>query len=141
MTTKGKDWQEAHKEHREAALKGKKGRPKAAPPGEGKTSEDTTTKEIRTNDRSTTLKVEKDGRAYDVKIKEGSPEKGHRLTKKQRDSIPAKYFAGPNRSFPVEDKGHVQSALGHLKTSHYSPAEKKEIEKKIESREKELGME
>jgi hypothetical protein len=87
------------------------------------------------------MKVEKDGRAYDVKIKEVSPEEGHRLTKKQRDSIPAKYFAGPNRSFPVEDKGHVQSALGHLKTSHYSPAEKKEIKKKIESREKELGME
>lgn len=61
MTTKGKGGHEEHKEHRETALKGKKGCQKAAPPGEVKTSEDRATKEIRTNDRSTTMKVEKDG--------------------------------------------------------------------------------
>jgi hypothetical protein len=51
MTTKGKGGHEEHKEPREAALKGKNGRPKAVPPGEGKTSEDTATREIRTNEQ------------------------------------------------------------------------------------------
>lgn len=78
-----------------------------------------------------------------IKGKRNKVGKDHqgKLTKKQRDSIPTKYFAGPNRSFPVEDKGHVRSALGHLKDSHYSPAQKREIRRNIERREKQLGME
>lgn len=39
-----------------------------------------------------------------------------KFTKAQRDALPAKDFAGPDRSFPIPpgDKGHAQSALGHI---------------------------
>ena len=34
-----------------------------------------------------------------------------KLTAAQRKKLPAKSFAGPGRSFPVEDKAHAQAAL------------------------------
>ncbi len=34
-----------------------------------------------------------------------------RLTSKGRAAIPTSKFAGPNRSFPVEDKAHARAAL------------------------------
>lgn len=34
-----------------------------------------------------------------------------RLTSKARAKIPAAKFAGPGRSFPVEDKSHARAAL------------------------------
>ncbi|HJP67536.1 MAG TPA: hypothetical protein VJ846_01445 [Sphingomicrobium sp.] len=34
-----------------------------------------------------------------------------RLTSKARNAMPAKTFAGPNRSFPIPDKGHARAAL------------------------------
>jgi len=34
-----------------------------------------------------------------------------RLTTKTRKALPSKSFAGPGRSFPVEDKVHAQKAL------------------------------
>jgi hypothetical protein len=34
-----------------------------------------------------------------------------KLTAKTRASIPTKEFAGPNRSFPIEDKAHARNAL------------------------------
>ena len=35
-----------------------------------------------------------------------------RLTKAARDALPDSDFAGPNRSFPVEDKAHAKAAIG-----------------------------
>ena len=34
------------------------------------------------------------------------------LTSKQRSKLPKKSFAGPGRSFPVEDKKHARLAIG-----------------------------
>jgi len=34
-----------------------------------------------------------------------------KLTKGQRSKLPAKTFAGPNRSFPIPDKQHAKAAL------------------------------
>ena len=35
-----------------------------------------------------------------------------RLTTKARNALPASDFAGPNRTFPVEDKAHAKAAIG-----------------------------
>jgi len=37
-----------------------------------------------------------------------------RLTSKDRKNLPAKDFKGPNRSFPIPDRGHARAALQDL---------------------------
>lgn len=37
-----------------------------------------------------------------------------RLTQAQRDAMPASMFAGPGRSFPINDKNHARAALSML---------------------------
>lgn len=37
-----------------------------------------------------------------------------KLTSKQRKALPSSDFAGPDRSFPIEDKGHARAALGRI---------------------------
>lgn len=37
-----------------------------------------------------------------------------RLTQAQRDAMPASTFAGPGRSFPINDKNHARAALSML---------------------------
>src|SRR4029077_10677865 len=37
---------------------------------------------------------------------------GGRLNTAQRNALPNSAFAGPNRSYPVEDAGHAKAALG-----------------------------
>ncbi len=37
-----------------------------------------------------------------------------RLTAAQRKALPAKAFAGPNRSFPINDAAHARAALGRI---------------------------
>ncbi len=37
-----------------------------------------------------------------------------RLSAKARKALPAADFAGPGRSFPIEDKGHAKAALGRI---------------------------
>lgn len=37
-----------------------------------------------------------------------------RLSAKARKNLPAKTFAGPNRSFPIPDKAHARAALQDL---------------------------
>lgn len=34
-----------------------------------------------------------------------------KLTKAGRDAIPTSEFAGPNRSYPIQDRGHAKAAL------------------------------
>lgn len=40
-----------------------------------------------------------------------------RLTSEQRDALPASAFAGPNRTFPIPDKGHASVALSLIKNA------------------------
>ena len=48
-----------------------------------------------------------------------------RLTAKQRKKLPSKSFAGPGRSFPMNDKAHARKAVQLEKFA--SPATKKKI--------------
>jgi hypothetical protein len=51
-----------------------------------------------------------------------------RLTTAQRNALPASDFAGPNRSFPINDAAHAKAA-GML-SGHASEATKKKIKSK-----------
>lgn len=59
------------------------------------------------------------------------------LTKKARSHIPASKFAGPGRSYPVEDKNHARAAIVDAavaeKKGHISPAEEKHIDRMAEN--------
>lgn len=55
---------------------------------------------------------------FALKKRSGSPLSGPfsfgaavKLTKKARAKIPASEFAGPGRSFPIEDKAHARAAI------------------------------
>ncbi len=37
-----------------------------------------------------------------------------KLTSKARDKLPGKTFAGPGRSFPINDRNHARAALQDL---------------------------
>lgn len=52
-----------------------------------------------------------------------------KLTAKERNSLPAKDFAGPDRSFPVNDKSHARNALA--RASQFHPELKAKIREKV----------
>ena len=52
-----------------------------------------------------------------------------RLTTKARDALPAADFAGPGRTYPIEDKAHAGDALARA-SQHASP----ELRAKIKAR-------
>lgn len=41
-----------------------------------------------------------------------------RLTAAQRDALPASAFAGPDRSFPINDENHARAALSMVGRAH-----------------------
>lgn len=53
-----------------------------------------------------------------------------KLSKADRSKLPAKDFAGPGRSFPVEDKKHARAAL--MDSRGKPPAERARIKAKAE---------
>ncbi len=46
-----------------------------------------------------------------------------KLTAARRNALPARSFAGPDRSFPIEDASHARNALSRV--SQYGDAELK----------------
>jgi hypothetical protein len=46
-----------------------------------------------------------------------------------RNALPAKDFAGPGRSFPIEDAGHARNALARV--ANKGPAVKAEVRAKV----------
>ena len=52
------------------------------------------------------------------------------LTSKQRNSLPAKSFAGPDRSYPIPDASHARNALARV-SQYGSPEEKAEVRAKV----------
>ena len=55
-----------------------------------------------------------------------------RLTSKTRAAIPGKDFAGPGRSYPIENKSHAEAAL---RMDHNAPpAERARIEAKVHAK-------
>lgn len=57
-----------------------------------------------------------------------------KLTKGERDRLPSKDFAGPGRSFPINDKIHAEKAIQLApraeKAGHISEEEKERIDAK-----------
>ncbi|QAY94740.1 hypothetical protein CWB41_02430 [Methylovirgula ligni] len=57
-----------------------------------------------------------------------------KLTSKGRDELPAKDFAGPGRSYPVEDKAHAANAKARaaqaVKAGRMSKSEETKIDAK-----------
>lgn len=56
-----------------------------------------------------------------------------RLTAKRRNALPAKAFAGPERSYPIPDKSHARNALARA-AQHASPDVKATIKSKVRRR-------
>ena len=58
------------------------------------------------------------------------------LDTKKRKKLPAKDFAGPDRSYPVEDKPHARNAKARasqaVKAGRMSKAEEKKIDAKAD---------
>jgi hypothetical protein len=53
-----------------------------------------------------------------------------KLTTSGRDKIAPKNFAGPNKSYPIEDKSHARNALSRV-SQNGSPAVKAEVREKV----------
>jgi hypothetical protein len=56
-----------------------------------------------------------------------------RLSQSQRNKLPSKDFAGPNRSYPIEDAAHARNALARV-SQYGTPAEKAEVRAKVHSK-------
>ncbi len=59
-----------------------------------------------------------------------------KLTSRGRDSLPAKDFAGPGRSYPIEDAAHARNAKARasqaVKAGRISKAEESKIDAKAD---------
>jgi hypothetical protein len=55
-----------------------------------------------------------------------------KLTAKTRNALPGKDFAGPDRSFPVNDPSHARNALARV--ANKSPALKAKVRAKVHSK-------
>lgn len=53
-----------------------------------------------------------------------------KLTAAARNKIPSGEFAGPDRSYPINDKNHARNALARA-SQHASPALKAKIQAKV----------
>jgi hypothetical protein len=56
-----------------------------------------------------------------------------KLTTKARKKIPGKDFAGPDRSYPVEDASHARNALARV-SQHGSPSLKAKVRAKVHAK-------
>jgi hypothetical protein len=53
-----------------------------------------------------------------------------KLTSAERNKLPASDFAGPDRSFPIEDESHARNALSRA-AQNASPEEQSKIRAKV----------
>ena len=53
------------------------------------------------------------------------------LTTKERKKLPAKAFAGPDRTYPVEDASHARAALSRASTEYRAGRISKSIHDRI----------
>lgn len=56
-----------------------------------------------------------------------------KLTTKARNALPTKDFAGPRRSYPIQDASHARNALARA-SQNASPAEQASIRRKVEAK-------
>ena len=62
-----------------------------------------------------------------------------KLTTEARKEIPSKDFAGPDRSYPIEDKAHARNALARV-AQHGSPALQAKVRAAVHSKYKDIGI-
>jgi len=60
-----------------------------------------------------------------------------KLTAKRRNALPASDFAGPDRSFPVQDRSHARNALARV--ANRSPALQAKVRAKVHARYPSIG--
>ncbi len=63
-----------------------------------------------------------------------------KLSTKARNSLPGKAFAGPGRSYPIEDKAHARAALSRA-SGNASPALQAQIKAKVRRKFPSIGVE
>ena len=56
-----------------------------------------------------------------------------KLTAVARKKIPTKSFAGPDRSYPIQDRSHAQNALARV-SQHGSPALQAKVRAKVHAK-------
>jgi hypothetical protein len=56
-----------------------------------------------------------------------------KLKAASRNKLPGKDFAGPDRSYPIENESHARNALARV-SQHGSPKEKAEVRRKVEAK-------
>lgn len=56
-----------------------------------------------------------------------------KLTTAARKAIPTKNFAGPDRSYPIEDASHARNALARV-SQHGSPALKAKVRARVRAK-------
>ena len=56
-----------------------------------------------------------------------------KLTAARRKKIPTKDFAGPDRSYPIEDASHARNALARV-SQHGSPELKAKVKAKVKAK-------
>ncbi len=61
-----------------------------------------------------------------------------KLTTKKRDRLKSSDFAGPNKSYPDEDRSHAKNALARV-SEFGSPAVKAEVRKKVHAKYPTMG--
>lgn len=61
-----------------------------------------------------------------------------KLTSQERNSLPAKDFAGPGRSYPIPDASHGRNALARA-AQHAMPALKAKIAAKVHKKFPSIG--
>lgn len=60
------------------------------------------------------------------------------LTARKRNSLPGKEFAGPDRSYPINDPNHARNALSRV-SEYGTPALKAEVRTKVHEKYPEIG--
>lgn len=61
-----------------------------------------------------------------------------KLTAATRNKIPTKEFAGPDRSYPIEDASHARNALSRV-SQHGSSALKSRVRAKVHAKYPDIG--
>jgi len=61
-----------------------------------------------------------------------------KLTTKARKAIPTKNFAGPDRSYPIQDKNHARNALARV-SQYGTPALKARVRAKVHKKYPDIG--
>lgn len=61
-----------------------------------------------------------------------------KLTAKERNALPDSDFAGPNRSYPIEDQNHARNALSRA-AQNAGPKLESKIRAKVHRRYKRIG--